>query len=767
NDAPVLETTVQTGSVTERADGVPGENAGNLSATGDIGFEDADLNDSHSVSTQLVSATDGNGQAVAALGNLAATLSDSATGDGQGSVHWTYSVPAGSLDYLAAGETLTLVYRVTVTDGSNASASRDVTITVTGSNDAPVVSGAITSVTNEDAQPYSINLLQNASDVDAKDVLSVINLKQIGTGNTAGVTFDAASNSLKVDPSAYNYLAKGQNLVLNYEYEVSDGHGGLVKTSASVTIEGRNDAPVVDSNAITVAEESVGTPLGLKAPTDVDGDALTITVTGLPVVGRVTLADGTTVSNGQTLTSAQLQGLKYNAPADYKAGDPVGSFTYSVNDGTATVNGSVAINVTPVNDLPVVDSKPLTVAEESVGTPLGLKAPTDADGDVLTIKVTGLPVVGQVTLADGSLVSNGQTLTSAQLQGLKYNAPADYKAGDPVGNFTYSVNDGTATVNGSVTISVTPVNDAPDARDDAPTLSGLKGSYYAYREGTDGPNLSNLAMVKDFIAKHAADATFTATSLNYGNGTTSNLGGNGNLQKFLGSDAASLNTAPTNSSDAIVELSGSVNLAAGNYQLRVTADDGFSIVIDGKVVAEYNANQGPTAREFATFNVPTSGAHQIQIIYWDQGGQAQLKVEMRPEGGNYTVLGGNSLSHGLDGLVTAEDTPLTIEPATLLGNDTDVDGDSLTIVSVQNAVNGTVALINGKVVFTPAANFNGTGSFTYTVSDGKGGTDTATVKVGVTAVNDLPVVDSHGLTVNEESVGTPLGIKATTDVDGD
>ncbi|MWK60633.1 hypothetical protein GO594_32210, partial [Pseudomonas otitidis] len=74
---------------------------------------------------------------------------------------------------------------------------------------------------------------------------------------------------------------------------------------------------------------------------------------------------------------------KYNAPADYKAGDPVGSFTYSVNDGTATVNGSVTLGVTPVNDLPVVDSKNLTVAEESVGTPLGLKAPTDADGDVL------------------------------------------------------------------------------------------------------------------------------------------------------------------------------------------------------------------------------------------------------------------------------------------------------------------------------------------------------------------------------------------------
>ncbi|WP_322978515.1 retention module-containing protein [Pseudomonas sp. C11] len=877
NDAPVMESSVQSGSVTERGDGVPGENAGSLTASGDIGFSDADLSNTHTVGTQLISAKDGNGQNVDALGNLSAAISDAAQGDGEGSVHWNYSVAAGALDYLGAGETLTLVYRVTVTDSSNASTSRDVTITLTGSNDAPIVSGAITSLTNEDASAYSIDLLQKASDEDANDQLSVSNLKLVGSGDTSGVTFDAASNSLKVDPSQYDYLAVGEKVVLNYSYDISDGHGGLVSTTASLTIEGRNDAPVVtdtritsaeestgtplniaaptdvdssdsltinvtglplvgrvtladgspvsngqsltlaqlqglkydapadykagdtvgnftysvndgttsvvgsvainvtpvndlpvvDSTSLTVAEESVGTPLGLKAPSDVDGDTLTIKVTGLPQVGQITLADGSPVSDGQTLSSEQLQGLKYNAPADYNAGDAVGSFTYSVNDGTTSVTGSVTLGVTPVNDLPVVDSTSLTVAEESVGTPLGLQAPTDVDGDALTITVTGLPVVGQITLADGSLVSNGQTLTSDQLQGLKYNAPADYQAGDAVGNFTYSVNDGTATLSGSVALGVTPVNDAPDARDDVPVLTGLKGNYYAYREGADGPNLSNLAMVKDFIGKHAADATFTATSLDYGNGVSSDLGGDGNLQKFLGSDATSLNTDPANSSDAILELSGAVNLNAGNYQLRVTADDGFSIVIDGKVVAEYNGNQGPTTREFATFNVPTSGAHQIQIVYWDQAGQAQLKVEMRPEGGSYTVLGGTSLSHSLDALITNEDTALTIEPATLLGNDTDADGDSLTIVSVQNAVNGTVELVGGKVVFTPAANFNGTGSFTYTVSDGNGGTDTATVKVGVTAVNDLPLVDSHALTVNEKSTGTALGIQAPTDVDND
>ncbi|UUZ55160.1 tandem-95 repeat protein [Massilia sp. H-1] len=108
-----------------------------------------------------------------------------------------------------------------------------------------------------------------------------------------------------------------------------------------------------------------------------------------------------------------------------------------------------------------------------------------------------------------------------------------------------------------------------------------------------------------------------------------------------------------------------------------------------------------------------------------------------------------------DTVAASEDTPLTITPATLTGNDVDADGDPLAISSVQDAVNGTVAIVGGNVVFTPNANYNGPASFTYTVADGHGGTSTATVNVNVSAVNDVPVAVADQVGGTED---TPLTI---------
>ena len=84
-----------------------------------------------------------------------------------------------------------------------------------------------------------------------------------------------------------------------------------------------------------------------------------------------------------------------------------------------------------------------------------------------------------------------------------------------------------------------------------------------------------------------------------------------------------------------------------------------------------------------------------------------------------------------DKVVATKSGQIVINPADLLANDTDADGDSVTGISLQNPVNGTVEYIDGKVVFTPTVGYSGAASFTYTVTDGKGGVDTATVNLTV------------------------------------
>jgi hypothetical protein len=83
---------------------------------------------------------------------------------------------------------------------------------------------------------------------------------------------------------------------------------------------------------------------------------------------------------------------------------------------------------------------------------------------------------------------------------------------------------------------------------------------------------------------------------------------------------------------------------------------------------------------------------------------------------------------------TTEDTPVTLLSADLLANDNDADGDALSLSSVQGATNGTVEIDgNGNVLFTPDTSFTGDATFTYTLIDGNGGTDTALVTVNVAA----------------------------------
>ncbi|MEZ8747905.1 Ig-like domain-containing protein, partial [Vibrio splendidus] len=110
---------------------------------------------------------------------------------------------------------------------------------------------------------------------------------------------------------------------------------------------------------------------------------------------------------------------------------------------------------------------------------------------------------------------------------------------------------------------------------------------------------------------------------------------------------------------------------------------------------------------------------------------------------------------------TDEDTPVS---GTLSASDE--DGDDLSFSKATEPSNGTVVVDeNGDWIYTPNENYNGNDSFTVVVSDGQGGTDTITVNIGVTPVNDLPVGEDVSVTTDED---TPVsGSLTATDADND
>lgn len=117
-----------------------------------------------------------------------------------------------------------------------------------------------------------------------------------------------------------------------------------------------------------------------------------------------------------------------------------------------------------------------------------------------------------------------------------------------------------------------------------------------------------------------------------------------------------------------------------------------------------------------------------------------------------------------DTKTTNEDTATIIS---VLTNDTDAEDNTLNVSSVTQGANGTVIVNPDKTLtYTPNANFNGTDSFTYTISDGQGGQDTATVNITVTSINDAPVATNNSATLNEDASVTINVLGNDSDVEG-
>ncbi|MBI3155174.1 MAG: cadherin-like domain-containing protein, partial [Burkholderiales bacterium] len=564
--------------------------------------------------------------------------------------------------------------------GGASSDSDTVSITVDPVNDAPVITGSGgTLVYTENDAATAVDPGLTLSDVDSGNLSEaqvwigsnyVDGQDVLGFSDQNGITgnWDAATGTLSLSGSAtvaqYETALRSVTYVNTsdapstatrvVQFAVDDG--AIVSNTASrdVGVVAVNDAPTTSPVVLAPIDEDSGPRVITQAELlanagDVDGDALV--ATGL----TISAGNGSLVDNGGGTWT-------YTPAAD---DDTSVSFGYTISDGTASVAGSVTLDITPVNDAPSTTPVVLAPIAEDSGARLITQAEllanaADVDGDALT--ATGLAIAA----GNGSLTDNGDGTWT-------YTPAAD---DDSSVSFGYTISDGQGgTVAGTATLNITPVNDAPTA---SPVVLAPIAEDSGVRVITQAELLANAADV-DGDALTASGLTIAA--------------GNGSL----------------------------VDNGDGTWTYTPAADD------DTSVSFGYTISDGAAS---------VAGAATLAITPVNDA-PTTTPVVLAP---------------------IAEDSgPRLITQAELLANSADIDGDALT-------ANGlTITAGNGNLVdngdgtwtFTPAADDDTSVSFGYTISDGTGSVASAAT-LDITSVNDAPTTTPVVLAPVAEDSGARL-----------
>ncbi len=631
--------------------------------------------------------------------------------------NWTYTLDNANaaVQALPLNATLNDVVTVTAVDGT----THDITVTITGINDAAVVGGDDQGAVTEDNDPATLadTGLLTISDVDTGE--AVFTAETI-VGAFGSLTINAAGNwTYTADNTqpAIQSLGQGETATDTITVSAIDG----TTHNIDVVITGINDAPETgldDIGTITSNGTSILVSSLLSNDTDAEGDTLTLTeIDGNAIApgGSVAVRDGTVTMSGDGSTLTFIPTPSYSGPT---------SFNYTASDGIDTGEGTVTTEIEAV-----AGDDSLVVSEDAFGTVNVL-----ANDDVVVSTVTGFTITTQP--ANGSLVVNPDLTVT-------YTPDPDYNGPD---QFEYQFTGMSA---------------------------GLEFEFY--RRAPDDDTVHNIT-----------DENITATGI---------------ATEFNVSELAFEFQNNTNTYG--FRYTGYIYFeTAGLYTFSTTSDDGSNLSIDGNEIVD-NDGIHSAVTETGQLNVTTPGYYPLEILFFEDTGDDILEVTVSgPDTGNVEM---DLFASGLVGHSLRTDTAtidITVnpvnDPAAIAGVDTGTLTEDETAPQLATSGALTISDIDdpAEEVFA-AGNFNGdigsvaidaAGNWTYTApSDnasiqalGAGETliDTVTVSsvdgtqhditITITGTNDAAVIgggDTGGVIEDGGATEAVSGALTISDVD--
>ena len=694
-------------------------------------------------------------------------------------------------------------FSVVVSDGHGGIATSTVTIGVTPVNDPPKPEDPTDPNFDPATGTYSVT---TPEDTPVKGQVKATDADGDTLTFTLGSTTPAHGTVIVNTNGTWTYTPnKDYNGSDVFTVLVDDGHGGTAISTVKVGITPVNDAPVAVNDSTTTPEDRA-VVIDVRAnDKDVDGDTLTVTqINGQPISATQSVS-----LPGQGVVSLNADGTLTFTPAPDYNGQV--RFAYTVQDPAgATATADVTVDVTPLSDTPVAVNDTATTPEDTPVKIDVLANDTDADGDTLSVTaINGQPIslTQPVTLA-------GQGVVSLNADGtLTFNPAANYHGKV---EFTYTVTDGQTPVNGNVTVEVTSVNDAPVAADDrvtTPEDQPIEIDVRGNDRDADGDALTVSAVTQPghgtvTINPVTGNPVYTPAPDYNGTDTftyTVRDPSGATSQATVTVTVGAVNDAPQAQADVgATDQNGTLSVSAADGVIqsgsqpagRDSDPDGDTLAVTGVGHGSTAGQVGqPLAGAFGTLTLHADGSYTYvpndaaKALGQGATGQDVFSYTVKDAGGlsssttlTLTVTGTNDAPVAVaDRATTPEDTPVVIR---VLDNDSDVDGDKLTItqiagqnvssggeVAIRDSTGTQIAAIklnaDGTLTLTPANDYNGPVNFNYTVSDGKGGTDTASVNVVVDDVNDAPIADPDVITGLEDTPFTFDPRANDTDPDGD